>query len=261
MSHSSSPDPTTGALLPELSTTNPEAAVEPGISLKEDDATHGAGGPSDEEAPAQQPGSHAKPGFVFLGVIALITLVADLATKLWAEKTLQTVQGFPLPKVLLKAKVGFGFLLARNKGGAWGLLQSSDEHIRKPFFVIVSLLAIGFIVTLYRRLHPTQKALRWGLPLVLGGALGNLVDRIRYGFVIDFIDFNMVWGGATHHWPTFNVADIAICIGVGLMALDMLAVRRGVIPFSASAAGGAQQAAPTEVLAAEQSAAAEGETR
>ena len=118
------------------------------------------------------------------------------------------------------------FVLARNRGGAWGLLQSTSEDVRRPFFLLVSAAAIAFIMTLYRRLQPMQRALKWGLPLVLGGALGNVYDRIRYGEVIDFIDVHMHWGGQVHHWPTFNVADIAICIGVGLMAIDMFSSKR-----------------------------------
>ncbi len=168
-----------------------------------------------------------RPNYVFLVGVALANLVADLVTKNWAERTLQTPAQVPTPHPIVKAAWGgFGFMLARNKGGAWGLLHSYEEKIRKPFFVTVSVLAIVFIVSLYRRLHPTQTALKWGLPLVLGGALGNLVDRIRYGHVIDFIDSYLVWGGSPHHWPTFNVADISICVGVGLMAVDMLTARR-----------------------------------
>lgn len=183
--------------------------------------------------PAQGTGSlpllPGRPNYVFLIGVALANLVADLATKNWAEKTLQTATQIPTPRSLVKAAWGgFGFMLARNKGGAWGLLHSYEEKIRKPFFVTVSVLAIIFIVSLYRKLHPSQTALRWGLPLVLGGALGNLVDRIRYGHVIDFIDFYAVWGGQPHHWPTFNVADISICVGVGLMAIDMLTARKNV---------------------------------
>ena len=125
-----------------------------------------------------------------------------------------------------------------------GLLQGQSENVRRPFFLLVSVAAIAFIVTLYRRLQPRQYALKWGLPLVLGGALGNVFDRIRYGFVIDFIDYRADWLHklneliqkkypahiVTDHWPTFNVADIAICVGVGLMAVDMLTSRRGKKP-------------------------------
>jgi signal peptidase II len=187
-------------------------------------------GPSaDEAAPASRPAArvepHPRPSYVFLGVVSALSLVADLATKTWAERALQTAAETPTPKVVVKNL--FTFLLAKNRGGAWGVLQNAPENVRKPFFVVVSVFAILFIVSLYRRLHPSQRALRWGLPLVLGGALGNLVDRIRYGYVIDFIDFQLTWGGASHHWPTFNVADIAICVGVALMAVDMLSPRRG----------------------------------
>ena len=100
----------------------------------------------------------------------------------------------------------------------------------------MSVAAIAFIVSLYGKLQPEQRALRWGLPLVLGGALGNLADRVTRGSVVDFIDYRAGWVQSmneliaavvsgwhvTDHWPTFNVADISICVGVGLMALDML---------------------------------------
>lgn len=96
-------------------------------------------------------------------------------------------------------------------------------------------------MTLYRRLTPRQHALRWGLPLVLGGALGNVFDRVRYGHVIDFIDYRAEWVRSmntfiakhapgdyvTDHLPTFNVADVAICVGVGLMAAGDFTARRG----------------------------------
>ncbi len=124
------------------------------------------------------------------------------------------------------------------------LLQGQSENVRRPFFLLVSVAAIAFIVTLYRRLQPKQYALKWGLPLVLGCALGNVFDRIRYGYVIDFIDYRADWLKkmnemiqkkypahiVTDHWPTFNVADIAICVGVALMAVDMLTSRRGKKP-------------------------------
>ncbi|AKV02248.1 Lipoprotein signal peptidase [Labilithrix luteola] len=177
-----------------------------------------------------------RPSPMFLAVVSITSLVADVVTKLWAEKRLEGYPGYVnvLDDHLM-------FVLAKNKGGAWGLLQGQSENVRRPFFLLVSVAAIAFIVTLYRRLQPRQHALKWGLPLVLGGALGNVFDRIRYGFVIDFIDYRSEWIRTmneliakrtpghivTDHWPTFNVADIAICVGVGLMAIDMLTARRG----------------------------------
>jgi signal peptidase II len=176
------------------------------------------------------------PSGIFLFVVAAISFVLDIGSKLWAEKR---PESNPNPGDLIENHLAF--TLARNKGGAWGLLQSSDESLRRPFFLIVSVAAISFIVTLYRRLHPNQLALKWGLPLVLGGALGNVFDRIRYGQVIDFIDYRAEWVRkmneivakrvvghyVTDHWPTFNIADVAICVGVGLMAVDMFTSKRG----------------------------------
>jgi lipoprotein signal peptidase len=166
-------------------------------------------------------GEPTHPSYVFLGIIAVLALAADIGSKTWAEKRLD---GFP--GIVNVWKDHIAFVLAKNKGGAWGLLQSTNENVRRPFFLLVSLAAIAFIVTLYRRLLPSQRALRWGLPLVLGGALGNVFDRVRYGHVIDFVDVHIILKGRDHHWPTFNVADVAICIGVGLMALDMFASKR-----------------------------------
>jgi lipoprotein signal peptidase len=163
----------------------------------------------------------AHPSYVFLAVVAILSQAGDIASKTWAEKRLD---GFP--GIINIWKDHIAFVLAKNKGGAWGLLQTTSENVRRPFFLLVSLAAIAFIVTLYRRLLPSQRALRWGLPLVLGGALGNVFDRIRYGHVIDFIDVHIILKGRDHHWPTFNVADVAICVGVGLMALDMFTSKR-----------------------------------
>jgi signal peptidase II len=176
------------------------------------------------------------PSYLFLAVVSIVTLVSDIGTKLWAEKRLDSA--VPFPQLWDNHLT---FTLAKNRGGAWGLLQTANENVRRPFFLLVSVAAIAFIVTLYRRLTPKQRALKWGLPLVLGGALGNVFDRIRYGHVIDFIDYRAEWvrkmndwvgrmfpghGVATDHWPTFNVADVAICIGVALMAIDMFGSKR-----------------------------------
>jgi lipoprotein signal peptidase len=166
--------------------------------------------------------THAHPSYGFLIVVSLATLAADLATKTWAERHLE---GYPGTVEVWTNHLTL--ILAKNRGGAWGLLQTTSESIRRPFFLLVSVAAIAFIMTLYRRLQPRQRTLKWGLPLVLGGALGNVFDRIRYGHVIDFIDAHVLYKGVDRHWPTFNVADIAICIGVGLMAIDMFASKRG----------------------------------
>jgi signal peptidase II len=175
-----------------------------------------------------------RPSYVFLALVSILTLAADLASKAWAE---QHLDGSTVAEIW---KNHVTLLLAKNRGGAWGLLQSTSENVRRPFFLLVSVAAIAFIMTLYRRLQGHQRALKWGLPLVLGGALGNVFDRIRYGHVIDFIDYRADWmrrmnevllHNSNDHWPTFNVADVAICVGVGLMAIDMFTSKRGQRPL------------------------------
>jgi signal peptidase II len=177
---------------------------------------------------------------MFFGVVSALSLLADVASKAWAEVSLIDRVGFPITVI----DNHLTFTLAYNPGGAWGLLQDASENLRKPFFVLVSVLAIWFIVSLYGRLAPGQRALKWGLPLVLGGALGNLSDRITRSKVVDFIDYRADWirslnefvagyadrWAVTDHWPTFNVADIGICVGVGLMAVDMFTQKRGEEP-------------------------------
>lgn len=197
--------------------------------------------------PSQIPDSEDRPTFVFFGVVSALSLLADVVTKAWAEIVLsqRTVTD---PSIVI-IKNHLSFTLAYNKGGAWGLLQDASEVVRRPFFLAVSVLAILFIVSLYGKLQPGQRALKWGLPLVLGGALGNLSDRITRSSVIDFIDYRADWVGAmnrwiagsskawavTDHWPTFNVADIAICVGVLLMGVDMFTSRRSASSPQASA--------------------------
>jgi lipoprotein signal peptidase len=196
-------------------------------------------GVTPEPSPSPAPGAPDRPTFRFFGIVAAVSLVLDVTTKAWAEITL--MQQNALPRTIELIKDHLAFTLAYNPGGAWGLFQHHSEYVRRPFFLLVSLLAIAFIINLYGRLTPGQRALKWGLPLVLGGALGNLSDRIVRSNVIDFIDYQANWieqmnrlvakavkgWAVTNHWPTFNVADIAICVGVGLMAVDMFTSRRG----------------------------------
>ncbi len=108
--------------------------------------------------------------------MSVLSLASDILTKVWAKNHLDGI-----PSAVPVWKNHIAFMLAKNRGGAWGLLQSADESVRRPFFLLVSVAAIAFIVTLYRKLQQRQRALKWGLPLVLGGALGNVFDRIRYG--------------------------------------------------------------------------------
>lgn len=156
--------------------------------------------------------------YLFLAVIATTTTALDLGTKHWATRTLGNTPALGMIKVVDHLNL----VLAHNKGGAGSFLSTTPDAFRLPFFLGVSAAAIGAMVMFYRKIQPNQWALRWGLPLMLGGALGNLVDRVRLGSVVDFIQVYARIGGQTRYWPTFNVADIAICVGVGLMAIDLV---------------------------------------
>lgn len=112
----------------------------------------------------------------------------------------------------------FHFKYARNPGAAFGLMNDMDPGLRRWFFVGVSLLAVGLIVTLYRNVREDQRLLQMSLALILAGAIGNFIDRVRFQYVIDFIDWHYK---DVYHWPTFNVADSAITVGVAILFLEM----------------------------------------
>ncbi len=113
----------------------------------------------------------------------------------------------------------WNFRYVENPGAAWGFLGGAASWFRVPFFLLVSCAAMVFIIAYYRKTKPEQAMLRWALACVFGGALGNFLDRVRLGYVIDFVDWH--WYDR-FTWPTWNIADAAISIGVGLLILDML---------------------------------------
>lgn len=105
-----------------------------------------------------------------------------------------------------------------NPGAAFGLLRSADASLRVPFFFAISVAAIIFIISYFRKLEEEQKLTMVALSLVFGGAVGNFIDRIHLNYVIDFIDMFI----GTYHWPTYNIADSAISVGVGLLILEWI---------------------------------------
>lgn len=112
----------------------------------------------------------------------------------------------------------------QNTGAAFGLLNAAEFPFKTSILALVAALALVGIALYSARLAPHQKIARLALALVLGGAVGNLIDRLRHGYVVDFVD--VYWG--EHHFWAFNVADSAITIGVVLMMLDMLVQERNV---------------------------------
>lgn len=110
---------------------------------------------------------------------------------------------------------------AENPGAAWGLFRTVPESIRGPLFHLVSIGAVILITSYFLRLTGKKDEVwaRYGLPLVLGGALGNYVDRLARGFVVDFVEAHW-FDNPRLVWPSFNVADMAICVGVGMLVVD-----------------------------------------
>lgn len=106
-----------------------------------------------------------------------------------------------------------------NRGAVFGLGSSVTSPYLSWGLSILSVVSLAIILVYFLRLNVRNSRMYFGLALVLGGALGNLYDRLRYGYVIDFIDLHWF----DHHWPFFNVADMAICIGVGLLLISMSA--------------------------------------
>jgi signal peptidase II len=117
----------------------------------------------------------------------------------------------------------------QNRGAAWGVLSGAGEQFRVPFFYLISIAAVIFIFSYYRKLRSDQRYLQIALALVLGGAVGNAVDRVLRGYVIDFIDwhwFDPLWMRPSLHWPTFNLADSGITVGLLMLFLEMLFVKK-----------------------------------
>ncbi len=147
-------------------------------------------------------------------IVAVLSFVLDQATKIWVDTTLTFADRVPVID-------GFFYLThVRNPGAAFSTFVSMEPRLRMAFFVTVSLIAIAIIISFYRKLAPRDRLSAMALGLILGGALGNLVDRLTRGEVVDFLHFRL-WSG--YSWPDFNLADTWIVIGVALLVLEMLA--------------------------------------
>lgn len=144
------------------------------------------------------------------GTISVIGLVLDQASKLYIDRTMSLYQSIPVVDGF------FNIFYIRNRGAAFSFL--SQASWRLPFFITISLVASLVILIAFGKLRDDQRLAQVSLAMVFSGAVGNLIDRLRLGEVIDFLD--VYW--KNHHWPAFNVADSFICVGVALLALDML---------------------------------------
>jgi len=143
---------------------------------------------------------------------ALLVVLLDQASK-WV-----IAARFDLYQVHTVIPGFFNLVLVRNKGMAFGILGQSRSHIAACLLLAATLAAIVVIVVFFWRARKGQRWLTVGLSLILGGAVGNLADRIRLGFVIDFLDF-FIKG---YHWPAFNLADSAVTIGTLWLLLNLV---------------------------------------
>jgi len=171
-----------------------------------------------------------KKWIIFL-IVAALSLIADQATKIWARGSLPVLryQGASGPCVVpddIVSRVCGGhpvsvvdnvweWRLSMNPGSAFGLFSSQNGA--RILLSIVGIAAVLGMLWMLRKARSDQRILHWALALVAGGAVGNLIDRMYFGVVTDFI----LWRYHTHEWPVFNVADIVLVVGVGLMFIDI----------------------------------------
>jgi signal peptidase II len=147
----------------------------------------------------------------FAGIVALV-VVLDQATKHLVLRTM------PLLKSIVVIPGFFSITHVHNPGGAFGFLAQNGSPWRHWMFLAAAVIALSMILYFHHQTPRTHPFLGLGLALIFGGAIGNLIDRLRFGEVIDFLDFYV----AHLHWPTFNVADSAVTVGVSIFVLHIL---------------------------------------
>ncbi|MEW6281839.1 MAG: signal peptidase II [Candidatus Eremiobacterota bacterium] len=141
-------------------------------------------------------------------LLALAWLVLDQVTKAWVQSSMTLHQSIETPGNL------FFWTYIHNRGGAFGLFPGASL-----LFLTTGVLVTAFLLWSLPRARNLSTPTAVAYSLILGGAVGNLVDRVRYGYVVDFIDLNF-W--PLKQWPVFNVADIGISVGIGLLVLTSL---------------------------------------
>lgn len=139
--------------------------------------------------------------------LSAVVVALDLYTKHLIEKAFAFGDVKPITSF-------FDLVRYHNEGSAFGFLNDAGGW-QKWFFAAISVIAIVVMSYLIKK-HQSEKIFAWGLALVLGGAIGNLYDRVTLGYVVDFLNVHY----QNHYWPAFNVADSAIVGGVGLLLLD-----------------------------------------
>ena len=180
----------------------------------------------EQSKPATPSGPTRKIWIVF-AMVAGLSLAADQASKIWARDALPVYPaGCEVPEAMAARQcVGvavsvvedyWDWRLSMNHGSAFGLFSSQDGA--RVFLSVVGVLAVLGMLWMMKKSRADQVVLHWALALVAGGAVGNLIDRIYFGVVTDFV----LWRYKTKEWPVFNIADVVLVVGVGLMFIDMI---------------------------------------
>jgi signal peptidase II len=154
--------------------------------------------------------------FLPIAIVAGVVVALDQLTKLAVQRSLGLHDSVAAVDGLVNV------IHARNPGAAFSFLAEAPEWFRGPFFVAMTVVAVVVLLVVAARLPLEERWLRLALGGVLGGALGNVIDRLLYGEVVDFID--VYWG--PYHWPAFNVADSSITISVAVVLLHSLLAGR-----------------------------------
>ncbi len=153
-----------------------------------------------------------KKSYLIFSLVALVVIAFDQLTKQLVVAGLGLHDSVPVINGFLN------LVHVRNPGAAFGFLAKMPDYFRSVFFISVTLGAIAMIIFYVRMNKITEMPLLLPLSLIFAGAIGNLIDRLRFGEVVDFIDVYV----STHHWPAFNVADSAISVGAVLLLISLL---------------------------------------
>jgi signal peptidase II len=143
---------------------------------------------------------------IFLTIL-VVGVVLDQITKLLVVQSMTLGEQIPVIEGF------FNLVLVYNRGVAFGLFANMSLEFAWVFFIITTSLVLGVVAFLWWRLPNDQTLAAVGLTLIFTGAVGNLIDRVRLGEVVDFLDFHL----GSYHWPAFNVADSLVCLGAGVL--------------------------------------------
>ncbi|RUO26377.1 lipoprotein signal peptidase [Aliidiomarina minuta] len=150
--------------------------------------------------------------------VPVLVIILDQISKQWILASLSLYER-------INVLPFFDIVHARNYGAAFSFLSDAGGW-QRWFFTLLAIAVSGLLIFWLRKQTKDEWRLNWSFNLIIGGAIGNVLDRLQHGFVVDFLDVYLRLGEQTHHWPAFNVADSAIVIGAALMIWDGITNRK-----------------------------------